>query len=485
MTMRKKHSRRSRHRLYVVAVALLVMAAIIFLNLSASLMETKFGWFADFSRSSIFTLSEDTRKLLAELTEDVLLYAVYENDAQDVTVEQLLMAYDRASEHISSEVVDPVDDVDLLLDFTKEGAAVNSGSIIVSDAQRENFEILDYYDFYLVGTNGITGIQGEQSISSAIHHLSNPASRRVIFMNAHTETTIASAPAFATHLTASGYALFQSDDVFSAEFASMLDAENDLLVFLSPSSDLEEEEADALIEYIRRGGRVMAFMDYSRSVDNSLGISLVYETWTNFDRVFVEAGMRLNQDLVLIPEDSATLGSVTRFNASVVNNAWMNGADTFSNVVMSECATIEIVDDGAAQALLICPDVAYVKEIQRDMELVQSENDIVGERCVGACGAIGKGKLALVGTSSIATSYFGNEANREVGLRIVSGLLADGGNPIIMPVSTGSGSLQIHTRTQQIILIVLLAGIFPMSVLIFGGIVLFRRRRRSGRMQRD
>ena len=478
--MRVRVGRQLRHRLYVAAVALLAAAGIVLLNMSAGLLESKFDWSADFSRSGVFTLSEDTRRLLSGLTEDVELYAVYENDTRDVTVEQLLRAYDRASERVTSRAVDPVDDVDVLLPFTRDGAAVSSGSIIVSNAARDSFQILDYYDFYLVGANGITGVQGEQSVSSAIRHLNDAVQRRAIFMNAHTETTIASVPAFATHLSASGYGLFQSTDPFSAEFASMLNPESDMLVFLSPNSDLESGEADAIIDYVRRGGSVMTFMDCARSVDNSFGIALQYGTFENFDRVFAEAGMELNLELVLMPEAKATLGSITRFSASAAEGG-LDGAD---GVVMSESATIAL--SGDARPLLLCPADAYSKRIEPGMsDLARAAGDEAGVRCVSAVGSIGEGRVALTATSSAVTGYFGEAGNRGFVMKLAAALLNDGDNIVIPPVSTGSGTLKIRTFPQQVLLIVLTAGVLPLAVLTAGGLTLYRRRRRSGRMEHD
>lgn len=481
--MRNINHRSLRHRLYVSALALLVCAIIVFMNLSGGLLENKFDLCADFSRSSVFTLSEDTQRLLAELERDVLLYAVYGNDAQDMTVEQMIKAYDRTSEHVHSRVLDPVDDVDLLLPFTRDGAAVNSGSIIVSDAAAENFHILDYYDFYLVGANGVTGIQGEQSISSAIAHLDGGTQRRTVFMNAHTDTGIAAVPAFATHLSASGYGLFQSEDAFSVDFGAMLNPQSDMLVFLSPTEDLEDAEVDALIDYVRRGGSVMAFMDYARSIDGGLGISLVYDQFTNFSRLFAEAGMQLEQTLVLMPEADAAQGSITRFNASAVNNGLMDGAD---GILCSEAAAIEILDSSAAQPLLMSPASAYGKRISRDMEgLDQNDSDPAGARCVAAYGRIGEGRVALAGTSSPAALYFGNEDNCVYFMKLVGALLNDADNPVILPVSTGSGTLKIATSGQQILLIAMVAGVLPLSVLAIGAIVIRHRKKQSGRAAHD
>lgn len=480
--MRNISNRSLRHRLYVGLLALLVCVIIVFVNLSGGVLENKFDWCADFSRSGVFTLSEDTRKLLSGLEEDVLLYAVYENGAQDMTVEQMIGAYDRSSERVHSQVLDPVDDVDLLLPFTRDGAAVSSGSIIVSDAARENFHILDYYDFYLVGANSITGVQGEQSISSAISHLDGGAQRRAIFMNAHADTSIASVPAFATHLSASGYALFQSTDAFSADFGAMLNPEYDMLVFLSPTGDLEDAEADAVIDYVRRGGSVLAFMDYARSIDGGMGISLVYDEFTNFARVFAEAGMQLNHELVLMPEADAAQGSITRFGASAVNNGLTDAAE---DVLLSESAVIDILDSAAAQPLLMSPASAYSKGISKEMSLEQSDTDEAGARCVAACGRIGEGRIGLVGTSSAAMLYFGNEDNCRYLMKLTGALLNDADNPVILPVSTGSGTLRLTTSGQQILLIAMVAGVLPLAVLVAGAIVIRRRKKQSGRAAHD
>ncbi|NLF26352.1 MAG: hypothetical protein GX592_00525 [Clostridiales bacterium] len=483
---RERIGRRTRHRLYVLLIVALALAALVFLNLAGDLLENKFGLSADFSRSAVFTLSEDTRRMLSKLKEDVLLYAVYENDAGDATVEQMLRAYDRASEHVSSAVLDPVDDVEALLPFAKSGAAVGSGSIVVSDARRSSFIVLDYYDFYLVGSGGVTGIQGEQSISSAIRHLGNASTYRAVFMNAHTEESISSVPAYATHLMASGYGLFQSADVFSEAFGSLLNARDDVLVFLSPSGDLEAGEADALIAHVERGGSALFFLDYSRGVDGGQGISLVFDSFPNFDRVLAAAGMRLRPELVLVPPEAAALGSITRFGASPAENTWLTGGAVADGAILSECAPLSIVDAGRAQPLLKSPDASYTKRIGRDLEALDRQSgDPVGAQYVAACGRIGEGMIAVVGTSSVVKAHIAAEANRRFSIGLVGALLRDAGNPVIMPVSTQDGSLKLTSVAQQMLVIALVVGALPLAVLLAGAAALHRRRARSGRAKHD
>lgn len=477
-----KMSRRTWHRLYVAAVAVLIAAAILFMNLAGSLLENKFNLSADFSRSAVFTLSEETLKMISDLDEDVLLYAVYKNNAHDVTVEQMLKAYDRASGRIVSRVLDPVDDVEALLPFTKDGTTVTSGSMIVSNAQKDRFIVLDYYDFYIVGGSGITGIQGEQSISSAILHLTRSGTPRVIFMNAHGDTSIASVPAFATHLVASGYELFQSQDVFNEQFAGMLNPELDILVYNSPNTDLEDAEADVLADYVKRGGHVLFYMDYSRSVDNDMGISLTYAPFVNFNRLFEAAGMQLNSDLILVPEEAANLGSITRFNAAVSDESLLKG--DAKELVFSECASISVT--GTAQPLATSPDAAYGKQIKEGMQsLERQEEDSSGSHCVCAAGGIGEGRIVLFGTSSVLQSGFGLQGNREFAVRLMNAVSGESENPVIPPVTITNGKLRIQSVSQQVMLIVFVVGVLPLAVLLAGVCVLWRRRMRTWRVKHD
>ena len=94
-------SKRALHSgMYASALAVVVLAVIILVNLVIRALPTKYTAY-DISTTSLFTLSDTTENLLHELNADVTAYYLAESGQEDANITRLLDRYAGESSHFS------------------------------------------------------------------------------------------------------------------------------------------------------------------------------------------------------------------------------------------------------------------------------------------------------------------------------------------------------------------------------------------------
>jgi ABC-2 type transport system permease protein len=469
---------RRRHTRYVMLIAAILAVIVVLCNLIVGVLENKFGLMGDFSRSSVFSLSDEGKAYIGALSDDIVIFGAYENGSRDNTIIGLLQAIDRASEHISFELVDPVDSVAALSPFMLSGQVIASGTVVVSNAEKTRFKLLDYYDLYLIGESGISGVTAEQSVLSAIHYVRTGVAGKLLLVTGLGERSPSDIADYIVGAMTRNFTVSQLE--LSADALAQVSNSTDVLVFAGPERDLTDEQYNLVRAFIADGGKAVFYMDNAKSVENGAGISLTKDSLTNFRRLFEQANLKLNNDLVLVPETNATMGSITAFSPTLVKSVLDVGA-TDNNLYVGECGSIELVDNKAGNAayVAVSPAGCYAKEITENLSTLEQEaGDRTGLFAVGALARLGDGAIYLAGSSSFITvEGMQHSDNRTLALKLLSALIGDSDNPVIQPTLTVYGTLAISTAGEQVALSILVLGVLPLLVLISGFVVTRRRRR--------
>lgn len=472
----KKHARtakspdRYRHNAYVLCVTAILVVCLAAWGLVALKLQDGFGLAGDFSRGSTFSLTKQTKSALSELSENVALFAVYERDAKDTTIVSLLESFDRASAKVNFKIIDPVRAPRELLKLNLENG-VSSGSVVVASEATGRVRVLDQYSLYLMGENGIVGINAEQSVSSAIHYVTGGSEASLLLVTGHGEAEAQQYAQFITDSAARGFAIKLLE---GADWDYRTISRGDIPVFVSPQEDLTARERDTLIEFLGGGGSVAFFMDNSRGVDGGMGIKLGKTELANFNAVFERFGLSLKRDLLLVPPEKTVLGSVTAFRPIPATMALFD-VGIHGVMAVSECSSISV--SGGAGAAVVSPSECYSKKIDGLADLEKDANDPAGPFVVAAFGN-NDGRLFLAGTSSFITGgAFAYGGNRAFALSAASALADDEGNPVVPTKIISDGKLNIDSLSQQLMLTALSVLVLPVLVTVIGFAVLRRRMR--------
>ena len=120
-------SKSSRNGTYSVGLAVIVIAIAIVINLVAGQLPEKVKSM-DLTTQNLYTLTDDSVKLINNLKQDVTLYVLSAENSADDTVVRTLENYEDESSHIKVEYVDPAVSPNFYSSYTD--AAPSDGSII-------------------------------------------------------------------------------------------------------------------------------------------------------------------------------------------------------------------------------------------------------------------------------------------------------------------------------------------------------------------
>lgn len=296
--------------------AALTTALVIALAVGVNLLVERLPWRADMTAEGFFSLSDQTRKVLAASDASITVLELWEAGREDPKVVELLHRYQVESRRLQIRAVDPYRNPVELERYTVNGAPPAVGSLILEAGGR--FKILRVADLYEMRYDEQTGEEvptafiAESAITNAIASVTATRDPVVCILRGHGEKDLP--PAIAERLARAFYVV---RDLTLAVGGEVPD-EADIVVAVSPRQDLQPKEAEALRRFLReRGGKLFVMTDLGADPQPNLGallegFGLALRPWLVVERA---SDHHLpNQPYVLIP----SVGShpITDANAS-------------------------------------------------------------------------------------------------------------------------------------------------------------------------
>ena len=120
-----------------------VLVAAVFLNLAVQELPATYTSI-DVTSQKLYSLTDTTTDLVRNLSEDVYIYILQSEDAEDTTLGQTLDRYQALSGHVHVEYRDPVTNPGFYQNYTDGNISMNS--LIVESDKR--YTVIDYADIY-------------------------------------------------------------------------------------------------------------------------------------------------------------------------------------------------------------------------------------------------------------------------------------------------------------------------------------------------
>ncbi len=276
-------TKQSKHGSLVSATTIILLAIIIISNLMLTKLDIKF----DLTKNKIYSLTEDTNKLLKGLTSDINIITVMETGNKNSDIEEILSKYKSTSDKIKIKNVDPVVSPAAVKQYSKDGSEISSGSVIVDSGNR--FKVINQYDLYEIdySTGQIKGIKAEQKLTSAIEYVTTDNLPKAYILSGHNEPELPSEIQDA--LSNENYEIVDLD-LFNGEEWKY--GKDDVLIVNSPQRDLSSDELGILQNYLSDGGKTFMAMGY------------VNETLPNFSTLLAHYGISIDNRLVIEGDNS-------------------------------------------------------------------------------------------------------------------------------------------------------------------------------------
>ena len=236
---------------YSLMLTAVVLALLIVVNILVSVLPTSLTKY-DISSAKLYSITSNTKAVVNALQEDVTIYWIVQADQEDQIIENLLGKYESLSEHISVVKKNPDVYPTFAQQYTDETVANNS--LVVECGDRSRY--IGYDDIYLTETNMYsysysTSFDGEGAITSAIDYVVNGELPQIYLLEGHGEAELPST--FSQQLERENMELSS----LSLLTVDAIPEEADCIMIYSPASDISDEEADMLRDYVSEGGKLM------------------------------------------------------------------------------------------------------------------------------------------------------------------------------------------------------------------------------------
>jgi ABC-2 type transport system permease protein len=464
---------RSKLRRGPIAVsAFAVLAAAVLLTLLAERLEDRLGLHWDLTRNRVYSITDATRSVLETLDEDLIVYTVYPAGERDVTIGELLRRYEMASRRVEVRNIDPVRAPLFTRQFERDGRPVENNSIIVARAGGDkDYRVIrpqNLYEWQLRGDRLFaTGLVAEQRVTSSILSLTGGRQPRIGFAEGHGEKRFSDLYYLAGLLENDGY-LVQS---YNLVYNDVKLEEGDLLLFVAPVRDLTDEEAGVLEDFFGRGGRAAFYID------------IFAPDMPNFARVLRPFGLALTPQLIVEDDAERFLNDTVILSPLIeAHPATQMLRESGTAAVMPRCrgVVVSAVANGVENAPLYSSSPrSFGKTDPLSASLEKEEADVDGPFTLAAAAENSENgsRVLLFGSADFITSlqavrFAGNLAAFIDGVTWAAGRSA---SVAIQPKSLVNPPLQIASASDAGLLVALVAGLLPLTVLA-AGFVVWRRR---------
>ena len=357
---------------YSVVLSVIFVVIIVVVNLIVDAFPSTYTEL-DVSDQQLFSIGDQTKDFLKELDKDVTIYQIAQSGSEDEVVSKLLKKYEEASDHIKVETKDPVVNPKFTSEYTDEEVSSNSLIVVCEDRSK----VVDYNNIYESSIDYNTysyttsGFDGEGQITSAISYVTSDNLPVLYTLDGHGEKSLDST-------------LQEDIEKANIEIKSLnllteesVPEDADCLMINSPSTDVSEEERDAIIEYLENGGKAMIFSDYTEgSMDNFDAVLENYGV-ERVDGIVIEGDAQhyaMQMPYYLLP-DVGSAEAVSDFSSQgyFILAPYAQGIRQLDNV--RDTLTIE--------SLLTTSDDAYSKTDLNTETLEKTDEDIDGPFDIG------------------------------------------------------------------------------------------------------
>ncbi len=454
----------------VIVIAIAVMANVMVGALPSGMTE----W--DLTSQSLYSLSDQSKRIVSSLETDVNLYLLASDGGEDVTITRLLDRYEGLSSHLKVTYIDPVAQPTFLDDYELNLNSLYANSVLVSCGSRYRLVGYDeiyvttytYDDYSAYGYSASTEFNGEQALTNAIHYVSSENLPTVYLLTGHGETALAD---YVTEML--------EQDNMQVESLSLLalDAipeDADAIILNAPSTDLSEDEAQMLISWLEAGGRMVLT---TQQIDP--------EKMPNLLSVTAAMGLTAEKGLVMEGDSQKHLSRYPHYvlpdAADHEITSAIKNAGYYILVPMAQPLK-ETYDAGASVTwLLSTSDDAYAKAAGLEATTTAREDgDADGPFDIAAASTVGDSRMVWFASAEMLesrTDSMVSYANSNLFVNAVNWMCDQEESISIRAKSLDYDTLTVSSSESSFWNIILI-GVIPMSVIALGVIVCVRRKRR-------
>ena len=451
---------------YSLAVTAIVLAILIAVNILASALPTSVTKY-DITSTNLYSVTSSTKVVVNALEKDVTIYWIVQADEEDEVIENLLGKYESLSSHITVTKKNP----DVFPTFTSQYTSedVPNNSLIVECGDKSRY--ISYDDIYLTDVDYTTysyvySFDGEGAITSAIDYVISDELPKLYTLEGHGEADLPDE--FRTQIEKENMEL----ESFSLLNTDEIPEDADALLIYAPESDISEEEAALLEDYLEDGGKllVIAGPTENGTLTNLYSVLKTYGVEAA-DGIVVESDREhyaFQQPYILLPDISS--GEIT--DPLLEENYY---------AIMPIAQGLTITGSSAT-ALLTTSDSAFSKLAGFQLDTYEKEDgDIDGPFAVAVSVDTGSdGQLIWFSSSYFleeAYNAYSSGANLDLAMNALSSLIGEREAVSIRSKSLSYNYLTI-SESSATMLKTWMIGVVPAFFVLYGVFTVIDRRKK-------
>lgn len=450
---------------YAIVLTCIVLALLVVVNLLAGALPANLTKL-DISSSKLYSITSNTKAVVNALEQDVTIYWIVQSGKEDDVIDNLLAKYESLSDHIEVVKRNP----DVYPAFAKQytDETVSNNSLVVVSG--EKYRYVPYSDIYVSQGSAYsysytTSFDGEGAITSAIDYVVSTQLPILYTLEGHGETALPDT--FASQLEkenveTESLSLLNVDEIPEDAAALMIHA---------PASDISEEEAKMLSEYVKSGGKLLILagpvadgeLTNLYGILSDYGVSAVQGIVSESDR----SHYAFQAPYVLLPD----LGD-SDITAPLAEKNYM--------AIVPIAAGLQISGDSAV-SLLNTTDSAYSKIAGYQQTTYEKEDgDIDGPFSLGVdIQDHSSGRIMFFTSSYLLDDMYNaysSGANNDMVMNALSALMGDRQAMSIRSKSLNYNYLTISESAASTIKLVMI-GLVPLCYLAMGVVTVLEKRR--------
>lgn len=363
---------------YSVATVVVMIVIVVVANFAALQIPDSFREI-DVTSQNLFSLTDDTKSVISNVTDDITIYFLAAEDdsdgtTKDETVEKVLQQYAALSDNITLTYIDPLVNVQFEKNYTDD--TLSYSSVIVVNNTNERYKVVDYNDMfetevdYTYYTSTLTGYDIEGQVTNALQYvmLSSDSFMTAYVLSGHNESSLGSS-----------FTEMYSQFNITTNSLSLLTSESvpddcELLIINYPTSDLTEDETNRILDYIDNGGDILFILGYTE------------DELPNFEKVLSAYGINLEDGLVIETSKSNLLAGYPEYyilpeiGTSEIASSLSNSGNVLA--IMCSPMTYEESDDVTIDTILSSTDSAYTAT-DPTVSIEQTEDSLTGTFYIG------------------------------------------------------------------------------------------------------
>lgn len=446
-----------------------VIAILIVINLVVDQIPLK--W--DLTANQMYSLSDQTYKILDNLDQEVNIIALYEAGKGNAIIDEILDRYTSYSDKVKIEYVDPVKNPGFVKKFDEDGQGISQGSLIVTSGDK--VKVISSYDLYNYSyqdyTPQIESLAVEQRVTGGIMYVTSDENPKIYVLQGHGELGIPYD--VQKQLETENY---EVEDL-NLVTADAVPEDADILFISSPKRDLTEEEEEKIRDYLENSGKAVFLMDI---LDTEV---------PNFESILKSYGVGLQKGLIIEQDKNHYVSNPLYLVPNLESHDIVTPIkSTDMYTLMPAAQPVEELDvkrrSLEIEPLLTTSEEAWLKTDFDDQSLEKGAEDISGAFNI-AVAITDKPddyeaeptQLVVIGNSSFINGQFATQipGNMNFLLNSFNWLRGEEESISIRPKSLTLQRLNM-TSQQILILSIIVVIVIPAIVFIMGIVVWSRRR---------